>query len=151
MPVKSGGQSRSSRGLVRPEVFSVIFRGKRCMILSLSEDANDAMLDSLATMMDGGTLEMLSDDDDLLVSMPLANPVAGPAVDATLEFNSPISPAIATLSGQAATARIVAADDTDVLTCDIGDENQRCHDQAQHDAIFRGEPVRLGAFTLKMP
>jgi hypothetical protein len=120
-------------------------------VIELSEAASNATLDTLSTLMDGGSIELLSDTDRLLVVMRLSNPAAGPAVDRILILDS-IAEGVALGQGNASSARIVAKDGSEVLSCDVGDENSDAVIKLTGTTmIHRGQPVRLSSFRLVMP
>jgi hypothetical protein len=60
------------------------------VILNLSSDAGDVMLDALSKMLDAGVLEILSDGQQVLARLRLASPAAAAAADGQLEL-SPIT------------------------------------------------------------
>lgn len=120
-------------------------------MINLSEAASNATLDTLSALMDGGSIELLSDTDRLLVVMRLSNPAAGPAADRMLILDS-IAEGIALGQGNASSARIVAMDGSAVLSCDVGDENSAAVIKLIGTTmIYRGQPVRLHSFGLVMP
>ena len=49
------------------------------------------------------------------------------------------------------TARIVAADGSEIFSCDVGDENSEAVIKLNTTRIYRGGPVRLQSFRLVMP
>ena len=101
--------------------------------------------------MDGGSIEMLSVAGNVLAVLKLANPAAQMAAGGAVELN-PISEEDAALArGQAATARILAADGNEIYPVRHRRREQRRGDQAQHDEIYRDGPVRIRSFTLAMP
>src|SRR5262245_10097037 len=59
------------------------FPGYRVMIISISGDAGDVMLDALSKMLDGGTLELLSEGGDVLAMLALSDPAARPRAAAS--------------------------------------------------------------------
>lgn len=120
-------------------------------MIELSEDASNATLDTLSALMDGGSVELLSDTDRLLVVMRLSNPAAGPAADRILILGS-IAEGIALGQGSASSARIVAMDGSEVLSCNVGDENSDAVIKLTGTTmIYRGQMVRLDSFRLVMP
>ena len=120
------------------------------MIIELSQEAGNVMLDVLAAMMDGGSIELLSSDGRVLAALKLGNPVAPEAFGGELEFNK-IAERDAVMTGQAQSARIVAADGTEVFSCDVGDENSNAVVKLNPVQITRGAPVQLRSFRLAMP
>jgi hypothetical protein len=120
-------------------------------VINLSEAAGNATLDTLSALMDGGSIELLSDAERLLVVMNLSDPAAGPAADRMLVIDN-IAEGTALGQGNAASARIVATDGSEVLSCDVGDENSDAVVKLTGTTmIYRGQPVRLHSFRLVMP
>lgn len=120
------------------------------MIIELSQEASNAMLDVLAGMMDGGSIELLTSDGRILAALKLGNPVAQEAFGGELEFNK-VAERDAVLTGQAQSARIVAANGSEVFSCDVGDENSDAVIKLNPAQITRGAPVQLRSFRLMMP
>jgi hypothetical protein len=108
------------------------------------------MLDALAQMMNGGSIELLSDTGTLAV-LPLSNPAAQEAVGGELVFNRIAEEDAAVAQGNAAAARITAADGSLVFSCDVGDEKSDAVIKLNTTQIFRNSPVRLHSFRLVMP
>jgi hypothetical protein len=100
--------------------------------------------------MDGGTIELMSDQRVLAV-LKLSSPAAMAAVDGEIEFNEIVEEDAALAQGNAVSARIVAADGSAVLSCDVGDENSDAVVKLNTTKIYRGGPVRLTSFRLVMP
>jgi len=130
--------------------FTLIHEGERYVVLNLSEAASDAALDTLASMMDGGRIELLAADDGLVAVLKLSNPVAPPAADGAIEFD-PITPGAAVKAGRVDTARIVAANGAEVFLCDVGTMDSDAVIKLDTTSISRGDQVRIGSFTLSMP
>jgi hypothetical protein len=120
-------------------------------IINLSENAGNTMLDALATMMDGGSIELLSDTQRILAVMKLSNPAAKDAIGGELEFNKITEEDSAPFQGTAMTARIMAANGSEVFTCDVGEESSDAVVKLNTIKIFRGGPVRIKSFRLKVP
>jgi hypothetical protein len=119
--------------------------------IELSETAGNAMLDSLSILMDGGSIELLSDTQRILAVMKLGNPAAKEAIAGELEFNTIAEEESAPAQGTAQTARIMAANGSEVFSCDVGDESSDAVIKLNTIKIFRGGPVRLKSFRLVMP
>ena len=103
-------------------------------MINLSETASNAMLDALSQLMDGGSIELLSDERVLAV-LQLSDPATMAAVDGELEFKR-LAKTLARDRGNAMAARILAADGSEIFSCDVGDENS--------DAVIRTRrPSRL--------
>jgi hypothetical protein len=117
----------------------------------ISETAGNAMLDMLATLMDGGSIELLSDTQRILAVMKLSNPAARQAIAGELEFNTIAPEDSAPAQGIAMIARIMASDGSEVLHCDVGDENSDAVVKLNSIRINRGGPVILKSFRLIMP
>ena len=120
------------------------------MIVNLSETASDAMLDALSEILNGGVIELLSDDQRLLAALKLSNPAAQAAADGELEFNQ-IAEGAAIAGGNAETARLLTSDGDEVLSVDVGDSDSDATIRFPSTQINEGSPVRLTSFTLKMP
>jgi hypothetical protein len=121
------------------------------VILNVSEAAGNVMLDSLARMMDGGSLELLDANGKALAEMQLSTPAAKPAFGGELELNK-IAEGTAAHAGNAEFARIVEADGiTPILSCDVGDEKSNAVIKLSGTQINRGAPVRINSFRLAMP
>ena len=50
-------------------------------MIVLSDDGANAALDAIGTMLNGGSIEMLTAAGDLVVTLQLSNPAAMPAAD----------------------------------------------------------------------
>jgi hypothetical protein len=121
------------------------------VIVELSDPASNTMLDALAGMMDGGSIELMSDGHRLLATLKLSMPATMPALGGELEFNEIKEEDAALAQGNAMSARILAADGSEIFTCDVGDENSDAVIKLNTTKIFRGGPVRLKSFRLVMP
>ena len=119
-------------------------------MINLSETAANAMLDALSSLMDGGSIELVTGDGRVLASLMLSYPAAMPAVGGELEF-ADIAQDIARAKGTAAVARVVAADGTEIFSCDAGDENSDAVVRLTSTQINRGAPVLINSFRLGMP
>jgi hypothetical protein len=119
--------------------------------IETSELAGNVMLDALSTLMDGGSIELLSDTQRVLAVMRLSNPAAKDAIGGELEFNTIAEEDAAPAQGTAMTARIMAANGSEILSCDVGDESSDAVIKLNTIKIFRGGPVRLKSFRLVMP
>jgi hypothetical protein len=118
--------------------------------IELSETAGNAMLEALSALMDGGSIELLSDERVLAV-LKLSDPAAMAAVDGELEFNDIAEEDAALAQGNVTSARIVASNGSELLSCDVGDENSDAVIKLNTTKIYRGGPVRLKSFRLAMP
>jgi hypothetical protein len=119
--------------------------------LELSETASNAMLDVLAVMMDGGSIELQTGDGKTLAVLRLSSPAAMSAADAELEFNDIAEEDAALAQGNVTTARIIGADGNEILSCDVGDLDSDAVIKLNTTRIYRGGPVRLESFRLVMP
>src|SRR5580765_3721294 len=111
------------------------------MIVNLSDDASDTMLDALATLMNGGRIELLSDKAVLAV-LELSDPAAMMAAGGEIEFNDIKEEDAALTQGNSVSARIVGADGSEILTCDVGDETTDAVVKLNTTRIYRNAPVR---------
>jgi len=121
------------------------------MMLTLSEEANNAILDALANMLDGGSIELLADSGRPLAVLRLSDPATMPAADAELEFREIAEEDFALAEGTVTTARIVGGTGLEVFSCDVGDESSDAVMKLNTTKIYRGGPVRLTSFRLAMP
>ena len=121
------------------------------MIINLSEAASNAMLDTLGDMMDGGTIELASDNGARLAVLKLSYPAAGAADGGELVFNKIAEEHAAPEDGNASLARILTADGSEVFSCDVGDEKSDAVIKLNTTRIHRNGPVRLTSFRLGMP
>ena len=121
------------------------------MNIELSDIAGNVMLDALSTLMDGGSIELLADTSRVLAVLRLSNPAAKEAIGGELEFNKIAEEDAAPAQGNAMSARIVAANGSEILSCDVGDESSDAVIKLNTIKIFRGGPVRLKSFRLVMP
>jgi len=109
------------------------------------------MLDVLSGLMDGGSIELLSIEEQVLAVLKLSNPATKQAVDGGLEFNTIADEAAALAQGNAATARIFGSDGQVVFACDVGDRKSDAVIKLNSTKIYRDSPVRLQSFQLVMP
>jgi hypothetical protein len=121
------------------------------MIITPSEAASNAMLDQISRMLDGGRIELLSDDERVLAVLKLSDPAARDAVDGELVLNNIAEEDAALAQGICMSARVLSADGDVVFACDVGDENSDAVVRLNTTKIFRGGPVRLNSFRLIMP
>src|SRR5262252_2455984 len=121
------------------------------MILNLSDDARNVMLDALAGLMNGGSLEILSDTQRVLATLRLSNLDAAAAVDGQLELNKIIEEDAAPATGTATVARVLTRTGAEVLSCDVGDRNSDAVIKLTTTTITAGGPVRLDSLQLSMP
>jgi len=119
--------------------------------IALSEIAGNAVLDTLARMMDAGRIELMSDAQRVIAVLQLSNPAAMPAEGGGLEFNPIAEEDAALAQGTVTTARIIGNSGGEVFSCDVGDENSDAVIRLNTTKIFRGGPVRLTSFRLAMP
>jgi hypothetical protein len=119
------------------------------MVLNLPQHVADLLLDTLAAMLDGGAIELLSDSGAILAVLDLSNPAAGAAVGGELVFNK-ITEEDALAQGNAATARVLAADGSEIFLCDVGSTESDAVIKLNTTTIHRDHPVRLTSFRLAM-
>jgi hypothetical protein len=120
------------------------------MSIDLSEFAGNAMLDTIGRMMDGGIIELMS-DDRVLARLQLSSPSAMPASEAILIFNTIIDEDAAIGQGIATSARIIGRTGVEIFSCDVGDDKSDAVIRLNTTKIFKGGPVRLTSFKLAMP
>jgi hypothetical protein len=121
------------------------------VILELSEDASNALLDVLGAMMDGGSIVLRAGDGQALAVLNLSDPAAQDAIGGQLEFNEIAEEDAARAQGIVEIAHILAADGSRIFSCDVGDEGSDAVIKLNTTKIFRGGPVRLKSFRLAMP
>jgi hypothetical protein len=131
-------------------VFTLIYKGEPAVIVNISEDGANAALDTLGNMMNGGSIELLTGDGGVLATLQLSDPAAQTATGGELEFNE-IAEGEAALTGQAASARILASDGSEIFSCDVGAADSDAVIRLGTTQISAGTPVRLDSFTLAMP
>lgn len=120
------------------------------MTVELSEDAANVMLNALSAMMDGGRINLISDDRVLAV-LQLSIPATQPATSGELEFNAIGEEDSALTTGNVVSAVVEAADGSEIFQCSVGDENSDAVIKLNTTKIYRGGPVRLKSFRLVMP
>jgi|SRR5215470_16868646 len=121
-------------------------------MISLADLGSNSMLDALAAVMDGGALEILSDNNQqVLAILRLASPAAMPAVDGTLELNPIAEEDAAPNSGNAAFARILTRSGAEVFVCDVGARGSGAVIELNTTRITEGGPLKISSFKLSMP
>jgi hypothetical protein len=120
-------------------------------VIELSQAASNIMLDVLSGLMDGGSIELLSDDQRRLAVLKLSNPATMQASGGEMIFNKISEEDSALAQGDVTAARILSTDGSEVFHCDVGDENSNAVIKLNTTRIFRGGPVRLNSFKLVMP
>jgi hypothetical protein len=120
-------------------------------MINLSETASNAMLDAIAALMDGGSIELQTSDSKTLAVLRLAVPATMPAASGELDFNDIAEEDAALAQGTALHARVLGPNGSEVFSCDVGDENSDAVIKLNTTKIFRGGPVRLKSFRLVMP
>ena len=117
------------------------------MILNVATSTANTMLDSVAGLLEKAHLEFLTDDGELLAVLGIFDP--GAAIDKELVFQ--VADGNAVSSGNAAFARAVAADGSEVFSCDVGTSDSNAVIKLSPTEITRGEVVKLSQFRLIMP
>jgi hypothetical protein len=120
------------------------------VIFNISETLGDAMLDTLARRLDGGSVELLTSGGEVVVTLMLPNPVAQEAAGGELKFN-PIPEATAEMAGQVQFARALAPSGDEVFACDISDESGDGVIRLSTTELGVGSPVRINSFKLRTP
>ena len=116
----------------------------------MSEAVGNVMLDSVSIMMNGGSIELLTDDGRVIAELRLSDPAAMAAADGELEFN-PIAEGDAVIAGQATTARVIGPSGDEIFLCDVGGADSDAVIRLGTTSISIGAPVRLNSFRLSMP
>jgi len=121
-------------------------------MIELSEDAGNAMLDMLAHLMDGGSIELLADRSErVLAVLRFSSPAAMPASGKVLELSQILEEDSALARGNAAVARILSAGGNEIFSCDVGDLNSAAVIKLNNTNIAPGGPVRLNSFKVAWP
>ena len=107
------------------------------------------MLDELSRMMGGGSIELLAHGRVVGV-LRLSDPAAMPAFGGEIEFND-IARDPARGNGTATSARIVSAYGTEILSCNVGDEDSDAVVKLNTTTIVKGGSLELLSFRLGMP
>lgn len=121
------------------------------MIVDLSEFAKNVVMDALSKIMDGGRIDILSDDRRKLAELKLSRPATKSSQGGEIEFNKIAEEDAAVALGNAAWARIFDGDGAEIFTCDVGDVQSDAVIKLNTQAIFPGGPVRIKSFRLAMP
>jgi hypothetical protein len=121
------------------------------MILNLSETGSGVMLDALSDLMDGASIELLSDTQHVLAILKFSTPAADAAVGGLLEFNEIAEEDAALAPGNVIAARIVTSDGREVFTCDVGGKDSDAVIKLNTTRLAEGSPVRINAFRLMLP
>jgi hypothetical protein len=129
--------------------FTFTYRGET-MIANLSQGTSSAMLAVLSELLNGGSIELLSLDGEILVVLPLSDPAAKVSDGGELEFFK-ITEGTAIAQGNAEIARLLAADGEEVLNVDVGDEGSDAIIKFASTTIHQGDPVRINSFKLALP
>jgi hypothetical protein len=87
----------------------------------------------------------------VLAVLKLSNPAAQEAVGRELLLNKIAEEDAALADGKAISARIIAADGSDVFSCDVGDKNSDAVIKLTPPRLLRDNTVRLDSFRLVMP
>jgi hypothetical protein len=120
------------------------------MIIDLSFSSSEAMLDALARKMDGGRIELLGSTGQVLAVLKLSTPSALAASGGQLKLGH-IAEDLAPATGLCTSARVLGSNGSEVLLCDVGDENSDATIKLTPQLITRGAPVRIDSFKLAMP
>jgi len=120
-------------------------------MIELSDQASDAILNALADLLDGGSIELLENNGRALAVLKLSDPATAPAAGGELEFREIIEEDSAAATGIVTSARIMGSTGSEIFSCDVGDENSDAVIKLNTTKIYRGGPVRLTSFRLAMP
>ena len=121
------------------------------MKIALSEEASNAILDALADMLNGGSIELLS-DNRVLAILRLSDPATLRAENARLEFLDIASEDAAIAQGTVTMARIMGGNGSEIFSCDVGTEDSDAVIKFKGTTkVYRGQPVQLDSFQLAMP
>lgn len=120
------------------------------MIVELSDRAKNAMMNTLSAMMDGGRIELLTDDKVKLAELELSNPATKDASGGEIQFNKIKEEDAAVALGTATWARIIGKDG-DVLMVDVGDPQSDAVLKLNTVSIYPNGPVRIKSLRLALP
>lgn len=118
------------------------------MIIQLSEATSNGLLDRLSEMMDGGRIDILSDDQRKLATLKLGSPATKHALAGELVFNKIGEEDAALARGKATSARILSAGGNEVFSCDIGTAASDAVIKLTDVEIRAGGSVRINSFRL---
>jgi hypothetical protein len=125
------------------------------MQINLSDDARNAMVGEVTTLIDGergnGRIELLSSSGLVLASLQCSKPCAAPPINGAVTFNAIAEDPSAKASGTAVKARIVDAIGGVVFECDVSDSRGDAVIRLNSNRIVAGGPVRIREFVLVMP
>jgi hypothetical protein len=119
-------------------------------MIELSEQAGNAILNTIADMLNGGSIELLYDNGEPLAVLYLSDPAAAKASGGEVELNH-IFEDIAPATGTATSARVLGSNGREVLVCNVGDMDSDAVIRLNPQRIIRGQPVRINSFKLAMP
>ena len=109
------------------------------MILNVSERGGNAMLNAIAELMDGGSIELLSGNGVVLAAMKLVRPGGQDAASGELELNK-ITEGIATAAGQRGDCADPVTERRRSTFVRLRWPGQRRGDQAHHHGDQQGRP-----------
>lgn len=119
-------------------------------MISLADLASDAMLNALASVMAGGSIELLTDNRHVLATLYLSTPAAGAAAGGEIELNE-IAEDVASAQGTVTVARVLTRDGDEIFVCDVGTLQSDATIRLNSTQIGPGAPVRIDSFRLAMP
>lgn len=124
------------------------------MRLVLSNVAEDAMLEAVRALLDGGELRLFDSSAPSTPNAPATGthlatvPFVETRLDAGQVSGTLGTDKLAIASGNATWARAYAADGTVVLDCDVGDEHSGAGIELNTTGLRKGGPVVLHSFSL---
>lgn len=125
------------------------------MKISLSNDARNAMVDAVASLIDAGgkagRIELSTETGALLSVLKFSYPAAGQAASGQLEFNQIFQDASARGSGIAEKAQILDSEGRLVFECDVSDVHGSGVVKLNSNDIRAGGPVFITSFKLSAP
>jgi hypothetical protein len=125
------------------------------VILRLSENASDAVVQVIASLIDAGRgsgiIELLDRNARVLASLRFSRPSSAAPNNGVLKFLPINEDPSAKDSGLAVMARVLDDDRNLVFECDVSDKQGDGVIKLNTNQIVAGGPVRIGSFTLMMP
>lgn len=123
------------------------------MMLRMSRDAQDALVQVIPALIDSGTgkgtIEIMTGSRTLLAKLSFSKPSANAPESGSISFKPIAEDSSARAGGKAAIARIQNSDGELVFECDVSDEKGDGVIRLNTTDIHAGGPVRITSFELK--
>lgn len=125
------------------------------MKLVLSEDARNAMVNTIADLIDAGgragRIELSASNGKVLSTLKFSYPCAGSPEDGELMFKPIAEDPAAAQSGFAQVAKVISSDGKLVLECDVTAQVGDGVIRLNSNDIKIGGPVRITSFRISAP